>query len=151
MFNLMFCRRAGAQRPPPLEKFQDELRVLVKQFSKVAANYAQQKSRSRGQAFSAQSRELANSTCVKLKEAKHSRSVWSVVPASYILGKATLAPVSVQATSKHEWDHSTDDRERLYWTLPWVALMGKDRTGSIYEEEGRAAAAGGGAGCAGST
>ena len=95
MFNLMFCRRAGAQRPPPLENFQDELCVLVKQFSKVAANYAQQKSRSRGQAFSAQSRELANSTCAKLKEAKHSRSVWSVVPASYILGKATLAPVSV--------------------------------------------------------
>ena len=71
--------------------------------------------------------------------------MWSVVPASYILGKATLAPVSVQTTSKLEWDHSADDRERLYWTLPWVAMMGKDRTGSIYAEEGRAAGVGGGA------
>ena len=58
----------------------------------------------------------------------HSCSVWSFVPSSYILGRATLVPVSVQKTSKLQWSPESDNKARLHWALPWPQMMmGKDR------------------------
>ena len=73
-----------------------------------------------------------------LREDTLERSVWSVVPASYVLGKASI--VSVQKTKKPQWTSTTDDRVRLHWALPWPQMMGKDRTARIVREEGADAA-----------
>ena len=122
--------------------FQDEICVLVKQFTRVAATHMQrgQKVGSRGQAAA---RKLGLAGCIKLREERLARSIWSVVPASYVLGRAAMAPVAIQSTSKVTWDAKTDDKERLHWALPWPLDMGKDRGGRILQTTPRATGAGG--------
>ena len=70
------------------------------------------------------SRVLAPVECVKRRENTHSRSTCSVVPASYILGTAALAPVAVQKVRFPRWSREKDDQERLWWTLPWTMRWG---------------------------
>ena len=110
---------------------------FCKEFTKISATHCQP----RLPHAPSHARSLGNQGCVKLREDTLERSVWSVVPASYVLGKASIVPVSVQKTKKPQWTSTTDDRVRLHWALPWPQMMGKDRAARIVREEGADAAA----------
>lgn len=114
------------------EHVQDETCILLKHFDRVTGSFTQNgmpKIPKNG------ARTLEKSGCTKLREKQRSASTWSVVPVSYILGSAALAPVTHQKSSPRAWTRSTDDQERLWWTLPWTERWGKDRTYRIFEEE----------------
>ena len=83
----------------------------------------------------------SSATHCQLREDTLERSSPSVVPASYVLGKASIVPVLVQKTKKPQWTSTTDDRVRLHWTLPWPQMMGEDCAARIVREEGADAAA----------
>ena len=140
----------GAAKATFSEQFQDEICILLKQFERVAGTYTQPgiqpelprslSSRGRGGGARATgnlgARALDKAGCIKLKEKKRSASTWSVVPVSYILGSAALAPVTLQKSSPSGWTRTTDNQERLWWTLPWTERWGKDRTYRIFAEHG---------------
>ena len=122
-------RRGGQYAPEPI--YQDEICLLIKEFTKVSSTHVQP----RLSYAPSHARSLANSGCVKLLEETHAKSVWSVVPSSYILGRATLVPVSVQKTSKLQWSPESDNKARLHWALPWPQMMGKDRGALILKDD----------------
>ena len=67
---------------------------------------------------------------VAWQELPHARSTWMVIPVGQILGKALIAPVTLQkaATSQAAWSFDDDvTTERMWWTLPWAMNWGREK------------------------